>query len=57
MSEGVIEAKALLVHYFKRAFQGGGLHWNSDNQAEVEQAVDLIISAAVAQSQSSGERQ
>lgn len=35
-------ATDLLAHYFRVAFQAAGQSWDSDNYAEIEQAVDLI---------------
>ncbi len=36
-------AANLLVHYFKMAFQGAGLRFDSDNEAEVREIIDLIF--------------
>lgn len=40
------EAKHLLVHYFRTAFEAAGLTWNGDNTAEVGSALDLLIEEA-----------
>lgn len=40
-------AKQLLVHYFTLTAKESGAHWDSDNNAEIEDAVDCIIDAAV----------
>lgn len=39
------QAKTLLSHYFRQASKGPW-DYNSDNQAEIEETVDLIIEAA-----------
>lgn len=40
-------AKETLKHYLKTAFTAAGLPWGPDNDTEVEQIVDSIISAAL----------
>ena len=40
------EAKRLLNSYLEMLAKGQGLHWDSDNRAEVGEIVDLIIDAA-----------
>lgn len=40
-------AKKLLCHYFKLVFERSGLKWDSDNEAEVREIVDLMIVAAL----------
>ena len=44
-----IRAKRLMNHYFSELFQKAGLHWFNDNTNEVNDLVDYIIDAAVAQ--------
>jgi hypothetical protein len=41
-----LRAKRLLVHYFRTVFEAAGLRWDSDNQAEIETAVEYLIDAA-----------
>ena len=38
-------AKQLLVYYMQQAWEAAGLHWDSDNVAEVESIIDEIVSA------------
>lgn len=40
-------AKRLLNHYLRQNAQATGTHWDSDNDAEVDEIVDCIIDAAV----------
>lgn len=40
------EAKRMLVHYFRRIATYAGLTWDSDDDAEIEAAIDLIIDAS-----------
>lgn len=40
------EAKRYLVYYFRLIAERAGLNWDSDNDAEIEVAVDLIIDAS-----------
>jgi len=40
------EAKRLLNSYLEMLAKGQGLHWDSDNRAEVGEIVDLIVDAA-----------
>ena len=40
------EAKRLLAHYLRTVWERAGLKWDADNQAEVEDIVDLLIEAA-----------
>jgi hypothetical protein len=42
------EAKEVFVHYFKLALTRAGVNWHSDCQAEIEAAIDMIITAAIA---------
>lgn len=37
-------AKQLLVYYMQKVWEAAGLHWDSDNAAEVESIIDEIIS-------------
>jgi len=39
------EAKRLLNSYLEMLAKGQGLHWDSDNRAEVGEIVDLIVDA------------
>jgi hypothetical protein len=39
-------AKQNLVHYFRTAFNGAGLQFDSDNVAEVRDIVDALVDAA-----------
>lgn len=41
------EAKRLLNSYLEMLAKGQGLHWDSDNRAEVGEIVDLIINATL----------
>ena len=41
------KAADLFQHYFKTAFEASGLKWTSDNDTEIEAAVQLVINAAV----------
>jgi hypothetical protein len=45
------KAKELLRHYFRLIAQRAEIHWDSDNDAEVEDIVDFIIGAAVERSE------
>lgn len=40
------ESKRYLKHYFRLLAEKAGVNWDSDNDAEIESAVDLIIDAA-----------
>jgi hypothetical protein len=44
-------AKRLFRHYFSTVWQAAGLRWDSDNVAEVDDIVDCLIAAAVAEMQ------
>ena len=37
------KAKSLLGHYFRVVFENVGLHWRSDNQAEIDEMVDTLL--------------
>lgn len=39
------KATQLLTHYLATVWQRAGLRWDSDNQAEVTEIVDLIFDA------------
>lgn len=39
----------LLVHYFRLAWEGAGLHWDSANRAEVEEMAALVVQIARAE--------
>ena len=41
--EAARRAKALLGHYFQVVFENVGLHWRSDNQAEIDEMVDTLL--------------
>lgn len=41
--DGIAEAKRLLNYYIRKAWEAGGLHWDSDNEAEVEGIVDDLV--------------
>ena len=45
-------AKSLLAHYLKFGVTARGVHWDSDNPAEVADIVDSIIDASTAASPS-----
>lgn len=40
------EAKRYFLYYFRLIAEKSGMNWDSDNDAEIETAVDLIIDAA-----------
>ena len=44
-------AKHLLVHYFRLIAQRADIRWDGDNDAEIEDVVDLIIEAAAERAQ------
>ena len=33
----------MLGHYFRVVFENVGLHWRSDNQAEIDEMVDTLL--------------
>lgn len=35
-------AETLLIHYIRLAWEAAGLHWDSDNEAEVGAIIDCI---------------
>lgn len=39
-------AKSTFRHYFQTAFKAAGLKWDSDNDAEINDAVDMLLAAA-----------
>lgn len=39
------EAKKYFLYYFRLLAEKSGVHWDSDNDTEIEAAVDLIIDA------------
>jgi hypothetical protein len=39
-------AKRYLIHYFKLCAKESGFNWDSDNEAEIGDIVDLIIDSA-----------
>jgi ribosome-associated toxin RatA of RatAB toxin-antitoxin module len=41
------KAKRLLVNYFEGLFQHVGVRWDSDNDAEIDLAVEYIITASI----------
>ena len=43
------QAKNLLAHYFTTLARQAGIPWTADNTTEIENIVDHIIAAAVAQ--------
>ena len=45
-------AKSLLAHYLKFGVTALGVHWDSDNTAEVNEIIDSIIDASTAASPS-----
>lgn len=47
MANNANAAKRLLVHYFRLLARKNDIGWDSDNDMEVEQIVDLIVAAAV----------
>lgn len=42
-------AIAVLIHYFRTAFEAAGLGWTADNETEVRDIVENILRAADAQ--------
>lgn len=44
------QARRLLKFYLRQAYTAAGLRWDSDNDSEIDEIVDLIISAAVEES-------
>ena len=40
------EAKRMLKFYLRMIAENTGINWDSDNDAEIEKAVDLIIDAS-----------
>ena len=46
-SDHRIEAKKLLLNYFKAVAEKAGMKWDPDYTAEVEDIVDHIVDAAV----------
>lgn len=40
------EAKRMITYYFRLIAKNAGVNWDSDNDAEIEAAVDLIIDAS-----------
>jgi hypothetical protein len=49
-------AKRLLRHYIRMVWQAAGLVWDSDNDAEVDDIVDCLIAASVAEMETANER-
>lgn len=45
------EAKRYFLYYFRLLAEKSGMNWDSDNDAEIEAAVDLIIDAAKEESE------
>ncbi len=41
------QAKDYLVHYFRMLASKMGIHWDANNDQEVEHTVDLIVDAAI----------
>ncbi|MCM1287948.1 MAG: hypothetical protein NC240_06515 [Clostridium sp.] len=39
----ISDAKRILNHYFRKAWEAGGLYWDSDNEAEVNAIVDEMV--------------
>lgn len=39
----------LLSFYLQQVYRAAGLHWTSDNDAEIEDLVDAILAASAAQ--------
>ena len=46
MNKDEQRAKELLVYYMKLLFEATGLHWYSDNAAEIEDIVKCIVAAS-----------
>jgi hypothetical protein len=38
------QAKRTLQHYFRMIAKNAGVHWDSDNDAEVEEIIDNLMS-------------
>lgn len=45
------DAHQLLTHYFRTAFEGANLDWDSDYEDEIAEAVDHIVKAAAAEAE------
>lgn len=41
------KAADLLIHYFRTVFEKAGLKWDSDNDAEIYEAVVAIVQSAI----------
>jgi hypothetical protein len=41
------KAKEYFVHYFRLLAKHAGMNWNSDNDAEIEAAIEDLIDSAV----------
>lgn len=39
----IAEAKRVLNHYIRKAWEASGLRWDSDNEAEVDGIVDDLV--------------
>jgi len=53
MNQNQERAKSLLVHYFRLLAKKSGVYWDSDNDSEVGDIVDFIISATLQESRES----
>lgn len=46
MSNSANRAKSLLAHYMRLIAKESGVRWDSENDTEVQEIVDLIVEAA-----------
>ena len=46
MGDKRAEAKRYMTHYFRKMAEASGMHWDSDNETEIENLVDLMVDAA-----------
>ena len=47
MYRNAMKASDNLVHYFKTAFEASGLRWDSDNEAEVREIVENLVTEII----------
>jgi hypothetical protein len=46
MNKNALKAAHLLKHYMKMLAQKSGTHWDSDNDAEIDELIEAILDAA-----------
>ncbi|MCM1171303.1 MAG: hypothetical protein NC393_04160 [Clostridium sp.] len=51
-SSKISDAKKILNYYFCKAWKAGGLSWDSDNEAEINAAVDEMVTGIKAEMRS-----